>query len=135
MSRRGKWLVMCPASRALPMADVLEKIKMPREAKAALDGEVLVLTVPTADGEEAELWVWLSTEEVVADEAVEFTEEYGAERADRDQIATYDARYVIAWNLAESEYVFETYYTLAFRLTDAVGGITLDLIEKTFVEA
>jgi hypothetical protein len=132
MSSRGKWLVMCKAERALSMRDVLEKIDVPDEASARLVGEVLVLTV---DGTDAEVQVALTTDPVVLEEAAEFAEEYGAGRADRALIATYDARYEISWNLADSMEVFETYYTIAFELVDLTGGITLDLQEKKFVEA
>lgn len=79
--------------------------------------------------------VGLTTEPVVALEAAELAEEYAADRPDRDRIATYDARYVITWRLEESEHVFDTYYTIAYRLAGAVSGITFDTLERTFVEA
>jgi hypothetical protein len=132
MSQRGRWLVMCKSERAVPLRDVLEKIDVPDEASPRLVGDVLVLAV---DGTDAEVQVALSTSPVVLEEAVEFAEEYGAGRADRDEIATYDARYELSWPLADSMDVHETYYTIAFELTDLTGGVTLDLLEKKFVEA
>lgn len=135
MSQYGKWFVMCKADRALSMKDVLAKVTMPSKAKARLAGDILVLTVATPDGDEVDVQVGLDTSSVVQQESAEFADEYGSHRPDHDQIAAYDARYAITWKLAESEHVFDTYYTIAYRLRRAVEGVTLDLQEKTFVEA
>jgi hypothetical protein len=126
---------MCPREKALPVRAVLEQVKMPSKARPRLAGEGLVLAVDTPDGEEAEVHVALGTGDVIAQESAEIADEHGADRPDHDQIATYDARYEITWNLDESEHVFDTYHTIAYRIRRAVGGVTFDLVEKTFVEA
>lgn len=128
--RLGKWFVLCPKSRALSMKDVLAKVKMPSSAQAKVVRDVLVVDV---HGHEVQ--VGLDDSRVVLAEAVELAEEYGAKRPDRARIATYDARYVISWYLAESEHVFEAYYTLAFRLAKTVRGVTFDPMERRFVDA
>jgi hypothetical protein len=130
VSRNGKWFVMCKKERALSIADVHAKVKMPSAARATLRGDVLVLAV-----DDVEVQVALDLDSSVAEEAREFADEFGADRPDHDQIATYDARYAITWPLAKSDTVFDTYYTIAFRIADAVGGVILDFVQETFVEA
>lgn len=45
MTRLGKWSVMCDAARAIPIAQVQSKVRMPSNATPRLEGEVLVLGV------------------------------------------------------------------------------------------
>jgi hypothetical protein len=135
MSAHGTWFVMCDAARAIPIADVQAKVQMPSKATPRVEGDVLVLAVATPDGDECVVRVALDTSDVVRKESAELADEYGAGRPDHDQIAAFDARYAITWVLAESERVFDTYYTIAYRLRRAVGGVTLDTVEQTFVEA
>ena len=126
---------MCEGGRALPIADLAAKVEIPRPARARVEGEVLVLAIDGPDGEEMMVQVARSTAPVVAEEAVELADEYAVGRPDHDRIAAFDARYEIRWSLAQSEHVFDIYYTIAYRIRRLVDGVTFDLVEKTFVEA
>lgn len=126
--RRGTWWVLCSSKKARPLKTLRAKLG------GELRGSFLVLTGP-GDGDTVEVHVAFTKGAVIAAEAAEVADEHGADRPDHDRIAAFDARYELSWNLAESEHTFELYYTLAFRLTDLVQGITLDRVEGRFVEA
>lgn len=134
MSSKGKWFVLCRKADAPSIAEIVRTVEMPSNTRANLDGEVLDV-LATVDGETGVISVYRQTAPEVRYEAAELAEEYGAGRKDQQDIATYDARYVLEWDLDVTHVVFNAYYTLASRLAEARHGVAFNAIDSEFVDA
>lgn len=134
MSSKGRWFVLCKKVDARPIDEIASKVEMPSDTRANLDGEVLDVFA-TVDGETGLVSVYRQVAAEVALEAAEFAEEYGRGRKDQAQIAAYDARYVLEWDLDVTHVVFNAYYTLASRLAKACHGVAFNAIDSEFVDA
>ncbi len=129
MTRTGTWFVMCERARAVPVRTIEPRIAKLRDVKVRDAGETLWLDVhDRLTGHDAEISVTLSTEDHVPIEAAEF-----AERVRRPELAAFDARYELLWDIRLSDEVYNVLAVTAETLQKACDGVIYDVTNGRIV--
>lgn len=130
----GTWFAMCPSSKAVELDALMKQVGWLGNEKPKLEGGRLVVAVRDDDtGKSGTLMVHLSKDASVVKEAAEFAESYGADRPDREQIATYDARYELTWKQADAGTVYDTVLLVTGKLKRLCGAVIFNSGDREFV--
>lgn len=122
----GIWFAMCPAGRAIGLEALSEEIGKLKGRRAWVEGGQLYVEVDEA----AEVIVSYQHGKAVRAEAAEIAGR--SDRADRDQLAAYDARYEITFEMHEADTVYNTVVSLSSRLEKQCGAVIYDTNNARF---
>jgi len=132
--KRAAWLVMCPAARLVPLWAINESLNEKLRALTVLENDGMRIEVEDPDeGDTVDVSVTIARGDHIRTEAEDIADGYGEKFAKRDQLATFDGRYEIAWPAARSIATFPVVAAIAGILRARCDGVIFDTTEGTLV--